>query len=168
VTDGAGLKQCPDCAERVRAEAMKCRYCGYRFDLHRNAKNQGAVASLFGAFRRSQGSETPFDLLAEWDVELAAGEAVRFWLFCQVSGHYGYLIITGHRILFIRPTARNRVSIVFEHLLSSLECVQLERRGRRLRLVGTDYGEVVKGLRSVDVEPLSAYLQSLVSSRGSD
>jgi Uncharacterised protein family UPF0547 len=28
----ADTKQCPDCAEPVKAEARVCRFCGYRFD----------------------------------------------------------------------------------------------------------------------------------------
>jgi hypothetical protein len=30
--DEADSKLCPDCAERVKADARKCRFCGYRFD----------------------------------------------------------------------------------------------------------------------------------------
>lgn len=29
--DSAAEKQCPDCAEIVKAEARVCRFCGYRF-----------------------------------------------------------------------------------------------------------------------------------------
>lgn len=28
----SGTKRCPDCAEDVRAQARKCRFCGYQFD----------------------------------------------------------------------------------------------------------------------------------------
>jgi len=30
-------KACPECAERVRAEARKCRFCGFRFDTQADA-----------------------------------------------------------------------------------------------------------------------------------
>ena len=33
----AEFKQCPDCAEQVRAAAAKCRYCGFRFGPPLNA-----------------------------------------------------------------------------------------------------------------------------------
>jgi len=32
VDQSAEYKECPDCAEMVRARARKCRFCGYRFD----------------------------------------------------------------------------------------------------------------------------------------
>ena len=37
------MKVCPDCAEKVRSAARKCRYCGYRFD--RELQQPDSVAS---------------------------------------------------------------------------------------------------------------------------
>lgn len=34
------LKQCPECAESVRKEASKCRFCGYLFESHRRIVKQ--------------------------------------------------------------------------------------------------------------------------------
>lgn len=30
--EGSSGKQCPDCAETVKSEALKCKHCGYRFE----------------------------------------------------------------------------------------------------------------------------------------
>src|SRR5258705_11180166 len=34
------LKRCPECAEPVRKEASKCRFCGYLFEPHRRIVRQ--------------------------------------------------------------------------------------------------------------------------------
>ena len=49
-------KTCPDCAEKVKAEARVCRFCGYRFDLaEAEQRRTEEEASLTGwqRFQRS-------------------------------------------------------------------------------------------------------------------
>ena len=33
----AATKKCPDCAEEIKAEARKCRFCGFSFDAQQSA-----------------------------------------------------------------------------------------------------------------------------------
>ncbi len=147
----------------VRSEAMKCRYCGYRFDIRRSAERPNVLTSLLNVFRRPAGAETPFDLLAEWGVELAPGETVRFWLPAHVTTRQGYLVITDDRIVFFQLVERHSYRAVFSHPLDSLQHVEPEGGGRRLRLVGYDCDEIIRGLKPRDAREISGYVRGLLA-----
>jgi sugar phosphate permease len=47
--EGAGKKRCPDCAEWVRSEALKCRHCGSDLSIAAEpAAVQGGVGRMLG------------------------------------------------------------------------------------------------------------------------
>ena len=70
-------KQCPDCAEMVRAEARVCRFCGYRFDgARRDDRRGGGSSSATGALadllRRPKAARSLAEILENWGLKLIA------------------------------------------------------------------------------------------------
>ena len=103
-----GYKRCPDCAEDVREQATRCRFCGHSFVPRLPAG--GALDFL----RRPRPTPTGEELLASWGVELDAGETLERLVFCRLGDTDGYLVLTGRRALFF--TARKpRCLLEAEH-----------------------------------------------------
>lgn len=93
-----GYKRCPDCAEDVREQARRCRFCGHSFEPRRSA---GALADLV---RRPGPSMSAQQLLESWGAELDPGEAPERLVYCRLGEDDGFLAVTGRRVLFF--TAR--------------------------------------------------------------
>jgi len=121
-------KRCPDCAEMVRAQARRCRYCGYRFA-------GSLLPSLAQLVRRPPPPARLEDVLSGWGTDLAAGETVAFFGFCKLEHDDGYLLLTGARVIFY--VSRGSRAVI-EWPLADLRGVEIARhRGvRELRLAG--------------------------------
>jgi hypothetical protein len=144
VTDLA-TKKCPECAEDVRAEALKCRFCGYRFDLGRTPPPASRFSMALNMFSGRRSAETPYDLLSGWGVELDLDEPVRHWIFGRVTSRHGYLVVTDRRFMIFEGAPGRRYRKLHEHPLGAIIDVELGPSGD-LRIVGTEFDVTVRGV----------------------
>lgn len=127
-------KLCPDCAERVRAAARKCRFCGYRFDSGAGQPGAAAAETLRdgaghereparGAGAPSQSGEqtrSVLDLVEEWGVAVHPDEQVAFFLPARAKPlddtpapqTLGYLLVTDRRLLILAPPRRGLLALL--------------------------------------------------------
>ena len=121
-------KRCPDCAEMVRAQARRCRYCGYRFEGVQ-------VPTLLDLLRRQPPTARLEDVLAGWGTDLAQGEDVRFFGFCRLDRDDGYLLVTNARVLFYSSRGARALLELPLDVVSHVETAW-RRAIRELRIVG--------------------------------
>ena len=84
------------------------------------------------------------EMLEEWGVALADGEAVDDFLLAEIDGKTGFVALTSHRFIFA-ATKRREVTVVQEHLLSAARNVELVggRRRQRLRVSWHGYDSLI-------------------------
>jgi hypothetical protein len=142
-------KQCPDCAERVLAEAKVCRFCGYRFAPPDGAP-RGLLWSLFGTRSGRSESLSAVEILAGWKAGLADNESVELLALGRVGDHDGYLAITDRRLLFFQHVPPKTHQLVFDQPLTTVRSV--ERTRGHLEARGDSWQLTVRDLSSPQAE----------------
>jgi len=131
-----GYKRCPDCAEDVREQAQRCRFCGHSFDP---ALRQRAVLDFL---IRPKPTMSADQLLASWGAELDPDEALERISFCRLERSDGFLVLTDRRVLFY--TAK-QPRCILEARRDAISGTALPRRLGRSRI------ELIAGGRAVEL-----------------
>jgi hypothetical protein len=145
-------KQCPDCAERVLAEARVCRFCGYRFDggrrdARRGGESTSATGALAGLLRRPQPTRSLPEVLENWGLELDLEETVTHFGYCKLDRAHGFLLITTARLAFFAGRSGDRL---LDWPLSEIRAVERATGwyGGRLLVTGADRSVLLRRLES--------------------
>jgi hypothetical protein len=145
-------KQCPDCAEMVRAEARVCRFCGYRFDGRpRDERRGGGSSSATGVLaellRRPRTERSLPEILENWGLELDLEETVAHFGYCKLDRAHGFLLITTARLAFFAGRSGDRL---LDWPLSEIRAVERATgwNGGRLLVTGADRSVLLRRLES--------------------
>jgi hypothetical protein len=126
-----GYKRCPDCAEDVRAEARRCRFCGYSFEARQSRP-------WYAFLRRPGPTPTIGELLASWGAELAAGEEPEDLVYCRLGETSGYVALTSRRVMFFSARhPRCLLDVERAELAAAVRPARLGRSALELRAPGT-------------------------------
>ncbi len=160
MADSEDHKRCPDCAEQVLAAARKCRYCGYRFDGGRGSRSAGALSAVIPGLVQARRDATIPEILADWNVSLALGEEVRFFVVAVADDLPGYLLVTSDRVIFFAQESRRVHAAYFAYPLATIRGVR--RRGPRWRprliLCGPDRRHELSGVGATLTRRVDGYL----------
>jgi hypothetical protein len=122
-------KTCPDCAERVLAQARVCRFCGYRF--------KPPVTSTLHWLRRPADTRSLPEFLLDCGIEIAQEEEITFFGLCEMDQDHGFLLVTDRRLAFFAARGPRKL---LEAPLERFRGVEIRGRRRRACLVVSGEG----------------------------
>ncbi len=160
-----GWKRCPDCAELVRDQARRCRFCGWRFDEQRRERT-----GLLDIFRTPTRDPSLRQTVEEWGACLESGEEAVFLLCARAMSADGYLLVTDLQVCFFATSGRRLLpgrdetaQLIFSQRLDELAEVRTIRRRFKPALLLGGGGETLVVSHAVPrskMREVARYLQA--------